>query len=127
MTDITTRKDVFLLVSTFYDKIRKDAEIGFVFNETITDWSEHIEKLTDFWENIIFNNKKYFGNPIHTHLLVDEHFNYVITPNLFGIWLNYWFETLNENFSGKNVELIKERARKMSSILMINLFQNKQK
>ena len=51
---IENRDDITLLVATFYDKIRADKEIGFFFSETITNWEEHLEKLTDFWETNLF-------------------------------------------------------------------------
>ena len=56
---IENRDDITLLVATFYDKIRADKEIGFFFSETITNWEEHLEKLTDFWETNLFASKKY--------------------------------------------------------------------
>ena len=55
---IENRDDLTLLVHSFYDKIRADKEIGFFFNETITDWDEHLEKLTDFWEMNLFGSKE---------------------------------------------------------------------
>ena len=42
---IENRDDVAFLVNQFYDKIRADEEIGFYFNEIITDWDAHLEKL----------------------------------------------------------------------------------
>ena len=51
---IKGRKEVNLLVVKFYDRVRKDVEIGHFFNKTITDWPEHMEKLTDFWETNLF-------------------------------------------------------------------------
>ncbi len=52
--DIKNREDVFLLVSTFYKKVRANENIGFFFNETIEDWPAHLDKLTDFWETNLF-------------------------------------------------------------------------
>lgn len=124
---IENRADIKLLVTTFYDKIRADTEIGFFFNETITDWEEHLEKLTDFWEMNLFATKKYHGNPIITHNAVDKKFNQSITSNIFGIWLNLWFATLDELFEGENVEILKRRAQKMSTYLFMNIFENRRK
>ncbi|WP_414000028.1 group III truncated hemoglobin [Flavobacterium sp. W1B] len=122
---IENRDDLKLLVTTFYDKIRADEEIGFFFNETITDWDEHLEKLTDFWETNLFAVKKYKGNPILAHNAVDKRFDQRITPNEFGIWLNLWFATLDELFEGENVEILKRRARKMGTFLYMNIFESR--
>ena len=124
---IENRDDLKLLVNTFYDKIRADQEIGFFFNETITDWEEHLEKLTDFWDMNVFGTKKYNGNPILAHNAVDQKFDYQITSNIFGIWLNLWFATLDELFEGENVEILKRRAQKMSTFLFMNIFESRGK
>lgn len=124
---IENREDISLLVRTFYAKIRADAEIGHFFNEKITDWEEHLEKLTDFWETNLFAVKKYKGNPLEAHNEVDDYFNHTITSNEFGIWLNLWFATLDELFEGENVTILKRRARKMGTFLYLSMFENRNK
>jgi len=124
---IENRTDVSFLVHQFYAKIRADKEIGFYFNEMISDWDAHLEKLTDFWETNLFGVRKYKGNPHAVHNEVDAHFDEKITPNEFGIWLNHWFQTIDEHFEGENAETLKRRARKMSTFLYMSMFQHRQK
>lgn len=123
--DIQTRADVSKVVHHFYAKIRSDAEIGFYFNELIKDWDAHLEKLTDFWEMNLFGGKLYKGNPLEVHVKVDQHFDGKISSNEFGIWLNYWFQTLDELFEGENVEMLKRRARKMGTHLFLSMFNSR--
>jgi hemoglobin len=123
--EIKDRKDLSLLVRSFYSKIRADKEIGPFFNETITDWEEHLEKLTDFWETSLFGGRKYQGNPLTAHVEVDKHFGNRISANEFGIWLNLWFETLDTHFEGANVDVLKQRARKMGTHLNIAIFSSR--
>lgn len=123
--DIENRADISELVHQFYDKIRADEEISPYFNQLIPDWDAHLEKLTDFWETNLFGIRKYKGNPIAVHNKVDEHFHGQITANEFGIWLNYWFQTLDELFEGQNVEILKDRARRMGSFFYLNMFKNR--
>ncbi len=123
--DIENRADISELVHQFYDKIRADEEISPYFNQLIPDWDSHLEKLTDFWETNLFGIRKYKGNPIAVHNKVDEHFHGQITANEFGIWLNYWFQTLDELFEGQNVEILKDRARRMGSFFYLNMFKNR--
>lgn len=125
--DIENRADISLLVHHFYTKIRADKEIGFYFNEMIQDWNAHLEKLTDFWEMNLFGGKVYSGNPLEAHVKVDQHFEGKISSNEFGIWLNYWFETLDQLFEGANVEMLKRRARKMGTHLFMNMFNSRTK
>ena len=72
--DISSREDVHLLVKHFCIKIRKEPAIGHFFNETIEDWDEHEEKLTDFWESNLFFKSKNNGNPKKAHLDIDRFF-----------------------------------------------------
>jgi hemoglobin len=124
---IETRADLAFLVKAFYTKIRADKEIGFYFNTMIKNWDEHLEKLTDFWETNLFAVKKYKGNPHAVHDEVDDHFDGKITSNEFGIWLNYWSQTLDEHFEGENVDTLKRRARKMGTFLFVSMFEHRKK
>jgi hemoglobin len=124
---IENRADVIFLVHQFYAKIRADEEIGSYFNTMIKDWDAHLEKLTDFWETNLFGVKKYKGNPLEVHNEVDSHFEGKITSNEFGIWLNHWFQTLEEHFEGENAETLKRRARKMGTFLFMSMFEHRKK
>lgn len=125
--DITTREDVFLLVSSFYEKVRKDDLLAPFFNETIKDWDEHIMRLTTFWESNLFLKTKYSGNPLKVHVKVDKHFKHSITQTHFGVWLNLWFQTVDELFLGEYAENAKSRARKMSTFMYLNIFDSRGK
>lgn len=124
-SDIQNREDIARLIHSFYGKIRANEEIGPFFNETITDWDTHLEKLTDFWESNLFGTRKFYGNPIQAHADVDKKFDNTITPTIFGLWLNLWFETLEELFEGENVETLKFRARKMGTVFMTFIYEGR--
>ncbi len=121
--DIETREDVFMLVSSFYKKVRKDSVLGPFFNEIIKDWDEHLERLTTFWESSLFLKTRYSGNPIEAHVKVDKETNNSITELHFGLWLNLWFQTIDELFEGDYAENAKRRARKMGTFLYLKIFE----
>lgn len=125
--DIKTRGDVFLLVSAFYEKVRKDEQIGYFFNNAIKNWDEHLEKLTNFWESSLFLRGKYLGDPLVAHARVDKENNNTISELHFGIWLNLWYQTIDELFEGDYAENAKRRARKMSTFLYLKIFEARQK
>ena len=58
-TDIKTREDIFLLVSTFYRKVKNDDLLSPFFNDTINDWDLHLKQLTTFWESSLFLKTRY--------------------------------------------------------------------
>jgi hemoglobin len=130
-SDIQTREDVFLLVSSFYDKIRQDEVLGPFFNDLIKDWDAHIIKLTSFWESSLFMTRKlehkYQGDPLKAHVKVDQDNNNCITERHFGLWLNLWFQTINELFEGEYAENAKHRARKMGTFLYLKIFEAREK
>ena len=127
LRDISTRKDVETLVATFYSKVRLHPEIGPFFNVTISNWPEHLSKLSDFWETNLFFKKAYKGNPLRAHVVVDENFDQGIEQSHFGNWLELWFCTVDELFEGKNAHLAKERARNMAHIMFIRIFEAKKR
>ncbi len=122
---LKNKEAVALLVHTFYNKIRKDSELGPIFNGMITDWDAHLNKLTDFWCKQLFISNSYDGNPIEVHRKVDAFAEYQINQNHFGVWLNYWVATLDELFEGEEVFILKTRARKMASFIHIDIFKNR--
>ena len=123
--DIQNREDVFLLVSEFYKKVRTDIVLGPFFNTVISDWDEHIQRLTTFWESSLFLKTRYTGNPLQSHIKVDKDNNNSITELHFGHWLNLWYQTIDELFVGDYAENTKRRARKMGTFLYLNIFQSR--
>ncbi len=121
--DIKTRADILLLVSSFYKKIRNDSVLGPFFNDVITDWDTHIDTLTTFWESSLFLKTKYIGNPLEVHIKVDKDNNNSITQMHFGLWLNLWFQTIDDLFEGDYAENAKRRARKMGTFLYLKIFE----
>jgi hemoglobin len=125
--DIRSRADIDVLVRNFYDKVRINQVLGPIFNKIISDWEEHLIKLISFWEaNLLFANTGYRGNPGYKHILVDQHFNNTIEQKHFGIWLQLWFETLDELFEGEKQILAKERARKMGHMFFMKMYMARQ-
>ena len=122
---IETRDDLFLLVERFYEKVRMDEEIGPVFNQIITDWPAHLDKITDFWNQHIFGVQSYKGNPIEVHNQVDATMHHQITAHNFGTWLFYWIQTLDELYEGDKVDLLKFKARKMQTMFFVSMVKNR--
>lgn len=125
--DIKTREDVYMLVSSFYKKVRQDELLAPFFNDVIKDWDEHLERLTTFWESSLFLKTKYLGDPLTAHVKVDESHNHSIDNLHFGVWLNLWYQTIDDLFEGDYAENAKRRARKMGTFLYLKIFEARQK
>jgi len=66
------------LVETFYAAIRKDAVLGPIFSEHITDWPAHLGRMKAFWTAVLIEAGRYHGNPMAKHLAItgldEQHF-----------------------------------------------------
>ena len=118
--DIENRDDIRLLINTFYDKVKQDAMIGYIFNDVAkVNWELHLPVMYDFWEGIVFNSSTYSGNPIAVHLKLNT--RTPLKPQHFKQWLHLFTTTVNELFEGKKAELIKLRAAGIAGVMQVKI------
>ena len=116
-TDIKNRADIEKLVNAFYDKIKTDQKIGYLFNDVAkVNWEEHLPKMYAFWENILFFTGNYNGNPMVKHK--DLHQKSEMNQTHFQHWNALFNETVDELFIGEKATEIKERAMNISAAMM---------
>lgn len=49
--DISTPQDVKTLVDAFYNDVKSDPVIGYIFTDVAkVDWDEHLPRMYKFWE-----------------------------------------------------------------------------
>ena len=127
MDTIDNRKDISKLVKFFYFKIRENELLGPIFNSHISEeqWPEHLEKLTDFWETNLFGIAKFKGSPSAKHIKVDANMNYKIEQSHFGVWLQLWFETIDQHFEGEIANKAKQAAHKMATGQFLTIWRNR--
>ena len=122
MNDIQTKEDLYILVDEFYKKLLSDLSISYIFTDVVKiKIEEHLPILVTFWSQAILGTGGYTNNLTQIHLDVDkkEH----LTPELFKIWLNHFYKTVDENFTGKNSENIKTQALSIATILQIKIIK----
>lgn len=116
-TDIKDRKDIEKLVNLFYSKIKSDDQIGYFFTDIAkVKWEEHLPKMCDFWENILFSSGNYNGNPMVKHEELNKKSE--VSRAHFTHWNLMFDETVDELFVGKKAEEIKQRAINISAAMM---------
>ncbi len=109
MHDIESSEDVRKLVDTFYQKVKADPVIGYIFNDVVhVDWAHHLPKMYAFWEFLLLDMDTYRGNPIEPHHRV--HALEPLRPELFDRWIQLFQEAVDENFAGEIAEKAKFRA-----------------
>jgi hemoglobin len=114
--DIENRNDVELLINSFYDKVKRNEIIGFIFNDVAkVNWQHHLPVMYNFWEGIIFQKGNYNGNPMIVHRNLNQ--LVPLTKKHFDQWLELFTETVDELFEGKKATLTKERAINIAAII----------
>lgn len=116
-TDIRNRKDIEKLVDAFYEKIKTDEVIGYLFNDVAkVNWELHLPKMYNFWENILFYTANYEGNPMVKHK--ELHDKSRMTVAHFDHWVKLFTKTVDELFEGKKAEETKNRAMNIATAMM---------
>lgn len=107
--DIRLRSDIELLIDRFYEHVRADSVIGYIFNEIAqVDWPKHLPVMCDFWEFLLLQGKNYHGNPIEKHF--ELHAKHPIAAEHFDRWLKLFQQTVDELFAGPVADDAKFRA-----------------
>ena len=118
--DISNRADIQQLVDTFYIKVRADETIGYLFNDVAqVNWEQHLPRMYDFWENILFQTGSFKGNPMAAH--VQLHQKSPLSAAHFDRWQQLFLATVDELFEGDMAELIKQRALSIATMMRIKV------
>jgi hemoglobin len=118
--DITCRADIEKLVGQFYESVKADKTIGFIFTEVVpVNWEKHIPLIVDFWETILLDNPVYTKNAMEAHYdlnkkipLQKEHFN---------SWVHLFTTTVDDLFEGKTAALAKTRAKSIAAVMLFKM------
>jgi hemoglobin len=112
-----TEDNIRQLVDTFYDKVRRDPELGPVFDAAIKDWPPHLEKMYAFWSSVMLGSGRYKGNPLARHMGIGGmHFD------LFADWLRLFHQTAAELFDEPVSAVFREKAERIAESLKLALF-----
>lgn len=75
---------ILKLLKPFYADVRQHAVIGPIFNARITDWNEHLAKISEFWALQTGGQSRYRGG------FAGAHMNLGLAPEHFEHWLALW-------------------------------------
>ncbi|GAA0263761.1 group III truncated hemoglobin [Rhodanobacter caeni] len=103
------------LVDHFYEKVRRDPDIGPIFNAAVHDWDEHKRLLTSFWASVALRAGSYRGNPMAAHR------PHPIQARHFDRWLELWRETCGEELDEANAAQMLDYAQRIGRSLKFGL------
>ena len=118
--DIRTREDIELLVNRFYEKVKSDPVIGYIFTDVVkVNWNKHLPVMYSFWENTIFFTGGYSGNPMEIHKRLNQRVS--LKAEFFEQWTTLFTDTVDELFAGEKASLAKQRAISIAVVMQIKI------
>ena len=121
-TDLHGRADIEMLVNIFYDRVRGDEMLGFIFDEVAqTKWETHLPKMYAFWETVVFGTGGYQGNPLAAHAKLVP--MTAMGQPQFDRWLAVFKGTVDDLFVGDRAEHIKRAAEDMANVIYSRINQ----
>ena len=122
MQDIQNQADLYLLVNEFYKKLLSDDSISYIFTDVVKiNIEEHLPILVIFWSQALLGTGGYIKNLTQIHLDINDKER--LTPQLFKIWLNHFYTTVDKNFKGEKAAQIKTQALSIATIMQIKIAQ----
>ncbi|GIV30339.1 MAG: group 3 truncated hemoglobin ctb [Bacteroidia bacterium] len=119
-SDITNRKDIELLVNTFYEKIRSNSILGYIFDDVAkVDWENHLPKMYSFLASILLGEHSFSGNPMQKHIALSKITE--MTDKEFSEWLHLFTATVDELFQGDKANEAKLRAGNIARLMLHNI------
>ena len=118
--DIENINDIKLLIDTFYEKVKADKIIGYIFNDIAkVNWEKHLPVMYRFWENTLFFTGSYSGNPMIVHEKMHKQVGF--TAKHFEQWVKLFITTVDELFEGEKAELAKQRATSIATLMQVKI------
>jgi len=118
--DIHNRADIAAIVETFYADVRRDPDLGYLFDEVAkVDWATHTPHIIDFWESVVLGTVTYTRNAMTPHFLL--HKKAPLTGSHFERWLKLFREAVHKNHSGPRTELMIQRAESVAALMQHKL------
>jgi hemoglobin len=103
------RKLISLVVQRFYEKVRRDAFLGPIFNPRVEDWPEHEAKIARFWSSVILMTGEYHGSPMQVHLGIPD-----LGRAEFDRWLALFDQALAASCDEDQAAAFRSRARRIA-------------
>ena len=104
------------LVDRFYDKVRRDPDLGPVFNAAVHDWDEHKQRLVSFWASVALRAGSYRGNPMAVHRGLAG-----IGAGHFETWLRLWRDTTRELLEPGAADTLIGHAERIGASLRLGM------
>lgn len=107
------RKDIVMLVNSFYDMLKVDTTIVQFFSTVaMVNWEHPLPVKVDFWESVLLDGRSYSGNPTMKHIVLNK--QYRLSKEHFAVWSNYSIKQWMDFFTESKAAEAKVRAEQIA-------------
>lgn len=117
--DIETKEEIYEIIVEFYNLLLSDDHISNHFKPLIPQLEAHINTVTQFWSDLLFQTWEYKKNMFKIH--EEHHHKMPINPEQFDIWRNYLVNTIQKSYSGNNTERFLQQIESMITMMKIKM------
>jgi hemoglobin len=118
--DIENKEDIILLVDTFYDSVKENPILGYIFNKVATiNWETHMPRMYSFWSSMLLGEQNYNGNPMEVHIALSK--MTPLTETEFNEWLSLFTNSVDQLFEGKTANEAKLRAGNIARLMLFKI------
>jgi len=110
---LCSEEEIAELVRRFYARVRRDAQLGPIFNARVHDWPAHEAKLCDFWSSALRGTRRFRGTPMPVHAGLPG-----LSAELFG----HWLDLFNQTVTTLGNAALRERARELAQRIADSLW-----
>ena len=102
------------VVEGFYGRVRRDPDLGPIFEGAIADWEPHLAKLCDFWSSVLLMTGRFKGRPVPAHLALPG-----LEAAHFARWLELFRETAHAECPAPAAALFISRTERIAESLQL--------
>lgn len=116
MRETFTPASIEQLVAAFYARVQSDDLLGPIFDDRVTDWEWHMDRMCSFWATVLRAEPGYHsdhrGSPQQIHQSIEG-----LTRKHYDRWLELFEATASDVFEPWAVDNVVNRARRIAVAL----------
>jgi hemoglobin len=124
-SDIASLQDIHQIITQFYEKLLNDVTMRPFFEAIVqqNQLEHHIEIITHFWHDILFDTHLYHENVMQKHL--QQNALIPFEKGHFERWTSYFTTTINASFEGVQATKMKQRALSIATVMQLKMHYQK--
>ena len=120
--DLDSRYQIERFIDAFYQRLLQDDQLAPIFLEVAqVDLAVHLPHIKDYWCKLLLGESGYQRHTMNIHRAL--HSKRPLKPSDFERWLELFFDTLDEGFSGEKTERARRVAQSIAGNMQTALLQ----